>query len=517
MKKIIFTKYSNERDDKFKIKTSIIKNEDDSLLVVKSPLLEVGKDHITNMYDSYIELSKVYPENILKINKCELKENSIQFEFIEGETLEKKIDDLLNEKDFKGIFELVSQYYNVINGVTGIKLFEITDDFIKIFGNTKLPYGLKASNISNIDIIFPNIIINSNWNLIDYEWTLNFPIPINYTIYRAVYFYAKSSVKRSNFPYIDILKFLGITEEEIIEYEDMERNFQRFVIGNSSYIEDIYNKIHGKCINIKHLIENSTNHVENQIQVFYDYGNDFNEEDSIISYYAHDEDCRMSFSININNNVKRLRIDPSDYYCIVSIEKFRGYNRGHYYDLSFFTNGNSLNDKTIIFNDVDPQIIVNQIENGTSFIDIEIIVKDIPKLLALYLYDSIYNKKYEIDSLAEQLNMNIAKIRRLEKEIDLSNEENQDNTYKIRRLEGQLIDYNVKIDKIVELEKELLLLNKVNLDYKDEIFNLKNIINIHESNLIDRDNIINEFKNSASWKITRPFRYIEKIVRKVIG
>jgi len=178
MDSIVFTKYSNERDNKFKIKTSIIKNEDNILIVEKSPLTDEAKMHIDNMYKAYNLLSKKYNADLLYISKCEMNDKTAQFEYIEGETLEKRLDDELAKRNYKVLLDLIIQYKEIIYNANDIVPFVVTGEFSEIFGNVTLSNNLKASSISNIDIIFSNIIINERWNLIDYEWTYRFPVPL---------------------------------------------------------------------------------------------------------------------------------------------------------------------------------------------------------------------------------------------------------------------------------------------------------------------------------------------------
>ncbi|WP_312833471.1 glycosyltransferase [Sedimentibacter saalensis] len=552
MQKVIFTKYSNERDDKFKIKTSIIKNENDLLIVEKSPLLSEGKPHINNMYKSFKDLTNIYPGDMVKINKCEFKDNSVQFEFLEGETLEKKLDDLLSIKNFKGLYELISYYYKVIYSISDLKIFEKTESFTKIFGNVNLPYGIMSSSISNIDIIFSNIIINSNWNIIDYEWTFSFPVPLNYTIYRAINYYINSSPKRSNLINMDLLKFLGITNEEIIEYEIMERNFLNYTLGKSLTIGDIYNKIHGKCINVNHLIESASKQMDNFTQVFYDYGDGFNEANSIKFHQLPDINGKISFTFNVSEKISGIRVDPSNDYCIISIEKLKGYKKG-YYDLEFTTNGNNINNKTIVFNTRDSQIYVNHIEKDTSFIDVEIVIKEVPYLLALYLNDSIFvqqqvlENKYlnqikdseekirDLYQLIDENNKDLAKLHELESTIYILNKEAITNSAQINKLDNTVKEYKDEINKLNNVIKEykdqinyldnLLNENKQDVfehvnsirEYKEHTLNLENVIKEYENILINKDNIINEFKNSFCWTITKPIRVVGDFSRKIFS
>lgn len=44
-----------------------------------------------------------------------------------------------------------------------------------------------AREYSNIDLIFENIILGDKYTIIDYEWSLDFPVPIEYIMFRSVF------------------------------------------------------------------------------------------------------------------------------------------------------------------------------------------------------------------------------------------------------------------------------------------------------------------------------------------
>ena len=73
--------------------------------------------------------------------------------------------------------------------------FDRTPEFAEVFGEGKLPEGIPCAAVSDVDMIFSNIFVESGkaaadsaWTVIDYEWTFAFPIPKKYLIYRAIYF-----------------------------------------------------------------------------------------------------------------------------------------------------------------------------------------------------------------------------------------------------------------------------------------------------------------------------------------
>lgn len=422
MERIIYSKYSNERDDEFKIRTSIAKDERDNLILYKTPLTEKAKNHVNNMYNTYKKLCYYYEQDILNINKCEFKEGFVKFEYLQGETLEKKLDDLIELDRVEDIINLIKYYRDKVTSIKEQKPFVITEDFAKVFGNVNLSNGLLASSVSNIDIIFSNIIINEKWNLIDYEWTFNFPVPINFTIYRAIFYYINTSSKRSELLSLELMKLLEISDNEIEQYEMMERNFQNYIIGNSLTSWEIYNNIHGKCYDVSYLIKDAEqNQIGNEVQIYYDYGEGFSESNSTKHYITPDDNGKVYIKIKINENIKQLRIDPANDYNIIIIEKFIGSNN-NYYPLNYDSNGYKITEKTVLFITSDPQIYVNTIDPGTNLIELEYFIKMIPSELSLEFSKYVYSNENTLDLLKSKLNELDIKTKEFERNIDIRDE-----------------------------------------------------------------------------------------------
>ena len=80
------------------------------------------------------------------------------------------------------------------------KEFTLTSEYTKIFGNTSPITKEKSLIITNLDMLFHNIIIKDNEAYcIDYEWIFEFPIPIEFLIYRMIStFYSKYNMYFSN-------------------------------------------------------------------------------------------------------------------------------------------------------------------------------------------------------------------------------------------------------------------------------------------------------------------------------
>ena len=129
---------------------------------------------------------------------------------------------------------------------SGLEPFVLTEKFKEVLWRSLLCLtdlsGKK--NTQNIDLIFENIILGHKYTIIDYEWSLDFPVPIEYIMFRSVFtfMYVKnhnSLIQR------DLFSFLGFSEKEREIYMKMEENFQKYVTRNAHPLSYVYDKNKG--------------------------------------------------------------------------------------------------------------------------------------------------------------------------------------------------------------------------------------------------------------------------------
>lgn len=97
--------------------------------------------------------------------------------------------------------------------------------------------GLPCAKVSNIDLIFPNLFIDSgreenwegNWTVIDYEWTFAFLIPKNFLIYRGLYYAYYQVLCRYGASLPELFQAAGLSEAETACYQKMEERFQQYL------------------------------------------------------------------------------------------------------------------------------------------------------------------------------------------------------------------------------------------------------------------------------------------------
>lgn len=481
MKKVIYTKYSVERSDNFKIVTSIVKNENGSMQVEKKAAHYKAQSHVESLSEKYKDLKEYYQDSVIEPVFCEMADGQAIFPYIEGENLESKLDKYVDEKDYKGILSEIENYKKMITDNVEIVPFHICDEFIGVFGANYPEEGINAFKVSDIDLIFSNIIISRDkWKVIDYEWTFNFAVPVEFIVYRAIKFYAEINAKRKFLTDNNIYSFLGISEKERELYNKMDDAFQSYVYGQHMPTWRLYESISGKNAYLQDIIsKNIDEECMNEIQVFYDYGEGYSEDNSYRIF--NDSDTKNEVVINVEKGVTGIRVDPGIDYCVVKIYEAAG-NDGGLYNLDISSNGVDLEDNCIVFLTKDPQIYIQNVKEDTNSIYIKYEVQILQQ-----------NFVYSMGKSIKGYQDTIKKIEAERQEVD-------------RRQSGTIKHLRERLQNF-ENELEQIRNEKVKLDLELQVCHAEaDVITVQRDALL----------KSSSWKITKPYRVMAKIIKKIV-
>ncbi|PBH14860.1 hypothetical protein BGV19_05630 [Clostridioides difficile] len=444
MSKIIYSKYSNERNKKFQIRTSILQNDDGKKIVKKLAIVDESKKHIDDIFENFERLKdNYYLDERVKINLCNKTEDGLEFEYLEGMTLDKIIDDFMENNEYDKSIEIIKDFRNVIFNVSTTCGFNITEDFIKVFGNVDFNSDTKATLLSNIDSSFNNLVINDAWNIIDYEWVYKFPIPIRYILYRALNIYITTSVYGSKLKDLNIYDILGYSELELSKYEFMEYNFGRYIAGESISLQNLYEDIKTKKYKLEELL--ISNDFNKRMQIFYDEGNGFSEENS---YYI-DLEMKNKITIPLEKDIKSIRIDPASVNCIILINKLDVVFANETIDIknNLITNADEKKQDLYNFLSSDPQIYIdlgNRFQKGYINFEYEIKKLDFDTYdIYLEVRNLMLNNQNKLINLNKELEERNMQLDILGKEINQIND----------RLENTLNELDNAKNKIYILEK----------------------------------------------------------------
>lgn len=231
--KPVYVKYSKQRGKRYALRTDIISDRN-KLYVTKKNVYPEGKNHIDNIYRAYDQLASVYERQNLFLNEYQKTESGERFfSYIEGENLQSRIEDLIQKENLEEAQTLFEEYIKRCFLERETVKFEKTDAFKEWYGDVNVPDNMEAFSNGDCDLIASNIFIrDGKWNIIDYEWSCDFPVPTKYLLYRSL-FLAHHQMKRCEFLKLDVLMTkYQITEEEVSLFSQMDENFQRHVRGD---------------------------------------------------------------------------------------------------------------------------------------------------------------------------------------------------------------------------------------------------------------------------------------------
>ena len=310
MRKVIYSKFSNERDPRFSIRTDICQDED-RRWIEKTAAGEKALPHVKNLLRWQQELGETFKDCGLAFNECEEMENGVRLAYLQAESLEEYLDEKLDQGFKEEAFQDLMNYLRFLQKVHSRKKFEKTAMFEQVFGDAKLPDGLFCAEVSDIDLVCSNLLLAKPATIIDYEWTFDFPIPGNYIVYRALHYYVDTHSKRQGFHEFLPYQKLGITDQELKAYREMEVQFQRYITGNHVPMREMYRDISPGIKEIKVLMGEN-------LQVYESFGTGFEEHHSRL-YPIREE--KVQVRVPISEGVDYLRVDPGSCACAVKIHK----------------------------------------------------------------------------------------------------------------------------------------------------------------------------------------------------
>ena len=135
MKKVVYSKFSNERSKAFDIRTDILIDEHKKKTVRKVPCYEEGIPHVNNIKRWYDELSQMFHGTKISVNHCALTEEGVELEYLEGMyTLEEGLHQLWQSGKKDKAMKYLNIYIEIIRE-SATEPFRMTEEFREIFGN----------------------------------------------------------------------------------------------------------------------------------------------------------------------------------------------------------------------------------------------------------------------------------------------------------------------------------------------------------------------------------------------
>ncbi len=221
-------KFSNLRRKTTAVYTSLTSSE-----VWKTASWPEGNLHIDQYVDHADLLREQYREAGIGVSECRREGYSAVSVIAQGRSLRDILDECYQNQDEK-FFAYVEDYIHRVKLANSNGYFDYSNEFRAMFGRQCLPVGLRSGTYNNLDLIFDNIIISDSgeWSMIDHEWTVEFPVPYEFILWRAIAYYFQLRAETAQYKSWKVRsrEMAGITEETWVIYRNMEQKFQAYLL-----------------------------------------------------------------------------------------------------------------------------------------------------------------------------------------------------------------------------------------------------------------------------------------------
>ena len=385
-----YCKFSNDRAQEYQIRTEIDMTDG---LVRKYPLNDKASAHVLQMEESAGRLATRYelpvhsaagadaeegkgaehampklPSMQLQGQKAQSQsvaaapglliapcrrtaDGGVEFPLVAGRSLESLLDESLSRGDGEGFLSLLSEYRRRVGTGNG-------------------------TPISDYDMTFSNILVNGNcWTAIDYEWAVPELIPVQELLFRSLLVYYLEDENRSKqcealIGNDRLLAVIGIPEADANRLAEEEQRFQQQVTGGVYSLGKLRAKLGTRVLKPAELqtpeeIEAAAEAQRQKkvreernlasIQVYYDTGRGFSEEESYWVEERYAEEGMVTFAVEITPEVRKLRVDPALCPCVVMIRDAHAGNAERNAIARLVrTNGRHYTNGSIVFTGMDP-------------------------------------------------------------------------------------------------------------------------------------------------------------------
>lgn len=396
----IYAQYSNDRMDEYRICTLINKLADGSRKVFKTALSTHANGHISHLSKSYDILCEQYKGTGLVPAKCELikgrekgmlfagvaskAKDAVEFEFISGITLEDYLNDLESTHQYAKMESVILEFTKKLSSCADVVQFNRSVKFDEVFGKRDFHKRYLATTPCNFDMIFSNIVLDADrkdsgdWTVLDYEWVWDFAIPIQFVVYRALYYHFRDRDDDGFSLYLsrkgmDVYSLCGIDIGERMLFNEMEHAFQVYIIGGAASLEVMQVLMPTTTIRIDNIVRIGS-YLRNldTPRIYFSRGTNYTSENQM-SVIGDVENGRVSMHIPFERYINSLRIDPTEYPCLLSVEKLSYvFSDGKRQDVrEIIVNGYKISENTYIYDTNDAQLIIEGIPQNAKALDVK--------------------------------------------------------------------------------------------------------------------------------------------------
>ncbi len=382
----VYTKYSSGRAEEFSIQTRIVQDMSGKNILYKKAEFPKGQAHMAHMAEAGERLRLLWQEKgMLCVNECQLKEDRVEFEYLQGYTVEGYLDSLLEQNKFEEAVGELKKAVERIRDSAPLEIFHMTPEFQQVFGSPEFSEEEQAVSVADIDLIFSNLLCTKDgrWHVLDYEWTFFFPVPVKFILYRVLHYYLEgASLRRVLKETFDFYQEFQITSGQQEIFQQMEQHFQRYIAKGSVSPAVLYHTMGKKALPLQEILKETD---RRRVQVYLDQGQGFSEEQS----YFIETGCEevLNYTVCIPEQTVGVWIDPALSACILKEVKLSW--RGKNTSVKYHTTGFELEKNCYLFDNSDPKIIIEEIPQGRCQVEVSYRISILEEETAVLLMDKM--------------------------------------------------------------------------------------------------------------------------------
>ncbi len=360
--KVIFSKFSNDRNEAYKIRTDIYE-KNGRREVYKCGLSSGGAGHIAAMEKLYGKLALQADNTAFEINKSSVTEKGLELEYLTGDTLESLLDEALHSGDKELFLKLVADYTQNVRALA-TEDFKASDTYFEVFGENAYNGLASSMKVSDIDMIFANVIVSGDKNtLIDYEWSFDFPVPVDFVLYRTLHYYMYTGREQLlNSADIDMFTAMGIDASLEDIYMSMERSFQDYIIRDNTPLWKLYELMGKRFYMVAAMVEAEKNRASSVIKILND--------ESTVSENPHTVQTgenTYTATFRVDKDVKTILFCPAFESCVMKLDSIKAVMAsGESYEPRYMVSGVTYEDDVTFFKENNPHILTDDLRDGIN-------------------------------------------------------------------------------------------------------------------------------------------------------
>ena len=427
---VIYAKCSSERRDEFSICTCITQAQNGDRKLYKYALTPAANQHINSIPMKYRILKEQYQKAGLILNQCEIEKNPgngecscISPQYLNGEDLNQYLNHYAEQADYEKMLLTIDQYVEKVSQTAVKQTFSPSVKFEKIFGKWKLGELYASVSPCALDLIFSNIYLTGEendmqWNVLDYEWTFEFELPLNYILYRTLFYYQQDKNTLGFMSYlmqnnVDLYKKYQISDEEKQQYATMEHQFQLYIIEGKASFTLLHAIMPQASVKLETLLNGDAFLKNLQTpKVYYGEGAGFSGEQQIPVLAMVNDDNRVRLDLDILPNMKEIRLDPTEYPCLVKINEITLISNAQPRPVTrVLLNGLCVSETMFIYDTTDAQLIIENLPEHTERIHFDYTVSTLREPFYTELVRSISEQAEASKSIPTLLDKVLIKCR----------------------------------------------------------------------------------------------------------